>query len=75
LFLTDAGAPAGFGLTAHPGEGPDRMRVYTGPDGSGFAVLTLRDDGAITLSTHAGRMVGPFANDSTLSMGRCEVPA
>ena len=79
MLLTEAGEPTGFGLPALPGDAFDtpleRMRAFAGPDGNGLAILTLRDDGALTLSLHAGRRIGPPANHSTLAMGRCEVPA
>lgn len=79
MLLTEAGEPAGFGLPALPtdafGEPLDGMRAFAGPDGNGLVLMTLRDDGALTLSLHAGRMIGPPANHSTLAMGRCEVPA
>lgn len=76
ILLTEDGEPTGFGLPALRDEAfdppLDRMRAFAGPDGNGLALLTLRDDGAITLSLHAGRRVGPPANHSTLAMGRCE---
>jgi hypothetical protein len=62
-------------LPPYPGPTPARMRVFSGPDGNGMVMLSLRHDGGVTLTLHAGRMVGPFANESALSMGRCEVPA
>jgi hypothetical protein len=59
-------------LPPYSGPAPERMQVYSGPDGNALVILSLRHDGAVTLSLHAGRMPGAFANDSTLSMGRCE---
>lgn len=79
MLLTETGEPTGFGLPALPTDALDapleRMRAFAGPDGNGLALLTLRDDGVLTLSLHAGRRIGPPANHSTLAMGRCEVPA
>jgi len=76
ILLTGDGQPTGFGLPALPVDAfdppLDRMRAFAGPDGNGLALLTLRDDGAITLSLHAGRRIGPPANHSTLATGRCE---
>lgn len=59
-------------LPAHTGPVPERMQVFSGLDGNALVVLSLRHDGAVTLSLHAGRSPGAFANNSTLSMGRCE---
>jgi hypothetical protein len=70
-FLTDAGAPAGFGLPVLDAAGPEGMQLFAGPDGNGHALLSLRRDGAVTLSVHAGRMAGAPNNQSTLAMGRC----
>lgn len=65
-------SPETVSLPAYPGPAPDRMQVFSGLDGNGFVILSLRHDGAVTLSLHAGRSPGAFANNSTLSMGRCE---
>jgi hypothetical protein len=75
LILSETDSSETVNLPVHAGPVPDRMQVFSGLDGNGLVILSLRHDGAVTLSLHAGRMVGAFANDSTLSMGRCEVSA
>lgn len=80
LHLTDQGAAlVDPGRPLHPippmpGPGPEGMRLFAVVDGDSQTLLSLRDDGVLTLSVHAGRRAGPVENASLLLLARCEAP-